>query len=62
MNLRDFLIDHPVDRARVDTHKDRLLAEIKTLSVQVDEPIVDPLHNASSMPRSLSHTRRSSGR
>lgn len=30
MTLEDFLADHPVDRANVDAHKDRMLAEVRT--------------------------------
>lgn len=28
MALKDFLDEHPVDRARVEAHKDRMLAEV----------------------------------
>ena len=29
MSLKEFLADHPVDRERVDTHKARMLAEVR---------------------------------
>lgn len=29
MTLHDFLAEHPVDRTRVDEHKQRLLAEVR---------------------------------
>ncbi|MGP9614507.1 helix-turn-helix transcriptional regulator [Brachybacterium sp. AOP42-B2-9] len=29
MTLNDFLAEHPVDRARVEEHKQRLLAEVR---------------------------------
>ncbi|WP_336660219.1 helix-turn-helix domain-containing protein [Leucobacter sp. USHLN153] len=28
-SLNEFLVDHPVDRERVDGHKDRMLSEIR---------------------------------
>lgn len=29
MSLKDFLAEHPVDRERVEAHKDRMLAEVR---------------------------------
>lgn len=29
MSLEDFVAEHPVDRARVDAHKERMLAEVR---------------------------------
>ncbi|GAC81417.1 Helix-turn-helix [Gordonia malaquae] len=29
MSLKDFLDEHPVDRARVEEHKERMLAEVR---------------------------------
>ncbi|WP_334120982.1 helix-turn-helix transcriptional regulator [Glutamicibacter sp.] len=29
MTLKDFLDEHPVDRARVEAHKERMLAEVR---------------------------------
>ncbi|WP_425953351.1 helix-turn-helix domain-containing protein [Xylanimonas sp. McL0601] len=29
LSLKDFLADHPVDRANVDAHKERLLGEVR---------------------------------
>jgi len=29
MTLEDFLADHPVDRANVEAHKERMLAEVR---------------------------------
>lgn len=29
MTLKDFLDEHPVDRARVEEHKERMLAEVR---------------------------------
>ncbi|MCA1784019.1 MAG: helix-turn-helix transcriptional regulator [Dermatophilaceae bacterium] len=29
MTVKDFLADHPVDRDRVEAHKERLLAEVR---------------------------------
>lgn len=29
MSLKDFIAEHPVDRGRVDTHKERMLAEVR---------------------------------
>lgn len=30
MTLKDFVAEHPVDRERVDAHKERMLAEVRT--------------------------------
>lgn len=32
--LNDFLVDHPVDRGRVEAHKDRLLAEVRAFHLR----------------------------
>lgn len=32
--LKDFLADHPVDRGRVEAHKDRLLAEVRAFHLR----------------------------
>lgn len=29
MSLKDFIAEHPVDRDRVDAHKERMLAEVR---------------------------------
>lgn len=29
MTLKDFVTEHPVDRTRVDAHKERMLAEVR---------------------------------
>lgn len=29
MSLKDFVAEHPVDRQRVDAHKERMLAEVR---------------------------------
>ncbi|WP_066587488.1 helix-turn-helix domain-containing protein [Corynebacterium provencense] len=29
MNLKDYLADHPVDQARVEEHKERMLSEVR---------------------------------
>lgn len=29
MSLKDFIAEHPVDRERVDAHKERMLAEVR---------------------------------
>ncbi|MFD5225716.1 hypothetical protein ACFWHT_08865 [Microbacterium sp. NPDC058342] len=34
MTLEEFLVDHPVDRATVDAHKQRMLDAIEQLSVE----------------------------
>ncbi|NLA64890.1 MAG: helix-turn-helix transcriptional regulator [Leucobacter sp.] len=34
MTLKDFVADHPVDRQRVDEHKERMLAEVRAFRLR----------------------------
>ena len=34
MTLEDFLTEHPVDRALVDSHKQRMLAEVRAYKLR----------------------------
>ena len=33
-SLKDYLIEHPVDRERVDAHKERMLAEVRAFRLR----------------------------
>lgn len=42
MSLKDFLDEHPVDRARVEEHKERMLAEVEAYDQQEPHEVPRP--------------------